>query len=376
MHSIPFNQPYLTGKEWSHVQEAMLGGRLSANGIFTKKCQQFFETTFGFNKVFLTHSCTQALEMAALVLGLGPGDEVIVPSFAYVSTANAFALRGCRLVFADSRPDYPGIDETGIEKLISSRTRALVIVHYAGIACDMDPIVSLCRRRGIYLIEDAAAALNGFYLDGQGHRLPLGSFGCLATFSFHETKNISCGEGGMLVVNDPELLVKAEMVWNRGTNRADFEAGRADYYEWVSLGSAFGPSEINAAWLWAQLQYLEEIQKKREKIWHWYRENLRRILPVFEGELPSVPAFAEQNYHAFFLLEKNLGKRQALIRYLQSKGILSVTHYRCLHSSPYCKAPYTGAPLVHAEKYQDRLIRLPLYADLDTGHLAHNLVSE
>ncbi|SEJ29428.1 dTDP-4-amino-4,6-dideoxygalactose transaminase [Cyclobacterium xiamenense] len=375
MQAIPFNQPHVTGSEWVHIQEAIAQGKLSANGSYTKKCQQFFESTFGFNKVYLTHSCTQALEMAALLLDLGPADEVIVPSFAYVSTANAFALRGCRLVFADSRLDYPGIDEVGIEKLITSRTKALVIVHYAGIACHMDPIVALCKRHGIYLIEDAAAALNGFYLNGDGKRLPLGSFGTLATFSFHETKNIACGEGGMLVVNDPDLLAKADTVWNRGTNRSDFERGLSTHYEWVSLGSAFGPSEINAAWLWAQLQKLEQIQKKRQEIWYWYQANLRRILPVFDGEFPSVPPFSQQNYHSFYLVEGSRAKREALIRYLHSKGIQSVSHYRCLHRSRYVSNRHTGAALVHAEKYQDRLLRLPFYADLDIAQLEQNLLS-
>ncbi|WP_162341103.1 dTDP-4-amino-4,6-dideoxygalactose transaminase [Cyclobacterium salsum] len=375
MYSIPFNQPYVTGNEWVYVQDALAQGRLSSNGKYTYKCQQFFESTFGFRKTFLTHSCTQALEMAALLLNLGPEDEVILPSYAYVSTANAFALRGCQLVFADSRPDYPGIDETKIERLINSRTRAIVLVHYGGVACNMEPILDLCNRYDLFLIEDAAAALDGYYMSKEGDARPLGSMGDFATFSFHETKNISCGEGGLLVVNNPSFFQEADWVWNRGTNRSDFDKGNRSSYEWVRLGSAFGPSEIAAAWLWAQLENLPAIQKKRAAVWYWYQSHLREVLPSFSSQLPKIPTFARQNFNTFYLLMDQPRDREDLIAYLKSKGILSVFHYRCLHLSPYFRDKYQGKPLVQAEKYQERLLRLPVFADLDVNQLEKELIS-
>lgn len=375
MYSVPFNRPYVSGKEWEYVQDALAQGKLSSNGKYTKKCQHFFESKFGFGKTFLTHSCTQALEMAALLLNLGPEDEVILPSYAYVSTANAFALRGCQLIFADSRPDYPAIDETKIEDLISTRTRALVLVHYGGVACHMEPILELCKKYGLFLVEDAAAALDGYYLGKDGAALPLGSLGDFATFSFHETKNISCGEGGMLVVNNPAFLKEADLVWNRGTNRSEFEKGKSPSYEWVRLGSAFAPSEITAAWLWSQLESLALIQKKRAAVWNWYQMHLRRVLPYLSGQLPEIPLFAKHNFHTYYLVMDKNRDRDVLIDFLTSKGILSVFHYRCLHQSPYFKNKYLGKPLLQAEKYQERLLRLPVFADLDINLLEDRLLS-
>ncbi|MDN3687842.1 dTDP-4-amino-4,6-dideoxygalactose transaminase [Cyclobacterium jeungdonense] len=375
MYPIPFNRPYVTGKEWEHIQAALAQGKLSSNGKYTQKCQHFFESRFGFKKTFLTHSCTQALEMAALLLNLGPEDEVILPSYSYVSTANAFALRGCRLVFADSRPDYPGIDEAKIENLISSRTRALVLVHYGGVACHMEPILDLCKKYGLFLIEDAAAALDGYYLAKDGDALPLGSMGDFATFSFHETKNISCGEGGLLVVNNPSFFKEADLVWNRGTNRSEFEMGHVLSYEWVRLGSAFAPSEITAAWLWSQLENLAIIQEKRAAVWNWYQANLKEILATFFGQKPVIPLYARQNYNTYYLVMEHIQDRDALIDFLKSRGILSVSHYRCLHQSPYFKNRYQGKPLLQAEKYQERLLRLPVFADLDVKSLENSLLS-
>lgn len=365
MYEIPFNRPYQTGNEWAYIQDAINEGKLSGNGKYTRKCQRFFEKKYGFGKAFLTHSCTQALEMAALLLGLGPGDEVILPSYAYVSTANAFALRGCSLVFADCRPDYPAIDETKIQRLISSRTKALVIVHYGGVACNMEMIADLVEENGIFLIEDAAAAIDAYYVSLDARKIPLGSMGHLATFSFHETKNISCGEGGMLVVNEASFFDRAEEIWNRGTNRKSFDQGSSNAYEWVSLGSAFAPSEINAAWLWAQLEQLENIRKKRKIIWDWYYQNIHSLLPGFEIEKPIVPIFAAHNYHVFYLLCKAEAGREQLINHLKNKGILSVFHYQCLHQSPHFRSQYQGEPLIYAERYQDRLLRLPLFFDLE-----------
>lgn len=375
MDLIPFNQPYVTGNEWEYIQDAVAQGRLSSNGKYTHKCQQFFERRFGFRKTFLTHSCTQALEMVALLLNLGPDDEVILPSYAYVSTANAFAIRGCRLVFADSRPDYPGIDETKIEGLISSRTRAIVLVHYGGIACNMEPLLDLCKKHELYLIEDAAAALEGYYLSRDGDASPLGSLGDFATFSFHETKNVGCGEGGLLVVNNPLFFQEADWVWNRGTNRSDFDRGKSPSYEWVRLGSAFAPSEIAAAWLWSQLENLAIIQKRRAKVWDWYLRNLTEVSLPFNIQLPVIPIFARQNFNTFYLVLDHAEDREGLIRYFRSKGILSVFHYRCLHHSPYFRDKYQGKPLVQAERYQDKLLRLPVFPDLDVELLKKRLLS-
>lgn len=365
MYTIPFNRPFFTGNEWSYIQDAMKDGKLSGNGKYTGKCQEFFESKYGFGKTFLTHSCTQALEMAAILMGLGPGDEVILPSYSYVSTANAFALRGCTLVFADCRPDYPVIDETKLQDLISPRTKALVIVHYGGMACKMEMISKLVQDNDIYLIEDAAAAIDAYYQGEDGKNIPLGSMGHMAAFSFHETKNISCGEGGMLVVNDASFHKKALDVWNRGTNRSAFEQGMHKAYEWVSLGSACAPSEINAAWLWAQLEQLENSQKKRKAIWNWYFQNCQSLLPSFEVEKPVVPNNAHHNFHVFYLLCADAAQRGDLINHLKSKGILSVFHYQCLHQSPYFQDQYKGIPLSQAEKYQNRLLRLPLFADFE-----------
>ncbi|SHN24656.1 dTDP-4-amino-4,6-dideoxygalactose transaminase [Cyclobacterium lianum] len=369
MYEIPFNSPYFTGNELVYLQDAQKRGRLSSNGEYTRKCQHFFESRYGFERVFLTHSCTQALEMAALVLDLGPGDEVILPSYAYVSTANAFALRGCSLVFADSRPDFPAIDETKIEDLISPRTRALVIVHYGGMSCNMEKIIELSIKHDIYLIEDAAAAIDAYYLDSNGEEIPLGSMGHMATFSFHETKNISCGEGGMLVLNDVSFIDRAEHIWSRGTNRKSYERGLSAAYQWVSIGSAFAPSEINAAWLWAQLEQIEHIKNKRKIIWDWYDEHLEALFENFGIKRPTIPEFVRQNYHLYYLTCTGLEQRQDLIEFLQSRGVLAVFHYQCLHLSPFFREQYQGEPLYEAEKFQNTLLRLPLFVDLDRNQL-------
>tara|TARA_R110002050_G_scaffold78064_5_gene166678 strand:- start:4936 stop:6069 length:1134 start_codon:yes stop_codon:yes gene_type:complete len=372
--SIPFNSPYSTGNEWHYIQDAYKEGKLAADGKYTSKCQEFFEKKYGFGKVYLTHSCTHALEMAALLMDLKPEDEVIVPSYTYVSTANAFALRGCKIVFVDSLPDYPGIDPNLLPQLINDKTRAIIAVHYGGLACDMEQIMAITRKHKLFLVEDAAAAINGFYIDPNKKRQPLGTFGHFATFSFHETKNISCGEGGMLVVNDPEFISKADEVWNRGTNRKAFNAGNKNKYEWVSLGSAFAPSEINAAWLWAQLEQIETIQQNRKVIWHWLKNNLPNLLEEYEIEWMKIPSHAEHNYHLFYGLAKNFKQRDELIKILKQKGILAVFHYQGLHTSPYYLSLENPIQkLVQAEKYSDRLIRFPLFANLNTEDLSQRM---
>jgi dTDP-4-amino-4,6-dideoxygalactose transaminase len=370
MFTIPFNRPYTTGHEWPYIQDACKEGKLSADGKYTKKCQSFFEKKYGFRKTYLTHSCTQALEMAALLMDLRPGDEIIVPGFTYVSTANAFALRGCKLVFADSRPDFPGMNEQKLESLINHKTRAIVVVHYGGISCDMDMLTEIARKYQLFLVEDAAAAINSYFSGHDQTRKPLGTFGHFATFSFHETKNISCGEGGMLVVNDADFLDRANEVWNRGTNKKAFIDGEKNKYEWVSLGSAYAPSEINAAWLWAQLEQLDTIQAKRKTIWGWYKKNLPELLKDFNLEWMTIPDQAIQNYHIYYALAKNKYERDHLIAYLKEKGILSVFHYQGLHKSPYYLSHSTKKPdLLNVDKYSERLLRFPLYAGLDTETL-------
>jgi dTDP-4-amino-4,6-dideoxygalactose transaminase len=370
MFSIPFNKPYTTELEWPYIQDACQEGKLSANGKYTQKCQSFFEKKYGFKKTYLTHSCTQALEMATLLMDLRAGDEIIVPAYTYVSTASAFALRGCKLVFADSRSDFPGVNESELESLINRKTRAIVVVHYGGISCDMDMVTEITSKHGLFLVEDAAAAINSYFRSSDRKLKPLGTFGHFATFSFHETKNISCGEGGMLVVNETELLTRAYEVWNRGTNKKAFIDGEKNKYEWVSLGSAFAPSEINAAWLWAQLGQLDIIQAKRKKIWDWYQKNLQKLFTNFHLEPMKIPEQAIQNYHIYYAIAKNKQERDQLISHLKEKGILCVFHYQGLHKSPYYLSHSTQKPLLlNADKYSERLLRFPLYTDLDTEEL-------
>ena len=275
MLSIPFNKPFFTGKETVYIQDAVSSGKISGNGYYTQLCHDFFEKKYSFNKVLLTSSCTDALEMAAILIDIKPGDEVIVPSYTFVSTANAFVLRGAKIIFADSREDHPGLDEDKIEELITPKTKAIVPVHYAGVACDMDKIMAIAGKYNLFVVEDAAQAIDSYYTGKDGVRRPLGSIGHLAAFSFHETKNIISGEGGMLVVNDDQFSKRAEIIWEKGTNRSAFFKGEVDKYGWVDIGSSFLPSDITAAFLWAQLEYLDEIQDKRKVIWNTYYEGLK-----------------------------------------------------------------------------------------------------
>ncbi len=356
--TIPFNKPYLSGPETRYIEEAVRSGKISGDGLFTKRCHQYFEQQLGFKKVLLTTSCTDALEMAAILLNLQSGDEVIVPSYTFVSTPNAFVLRGAKIVFADSTFENPNIDVASLESLITSRTRAIVPVHYAGIACDMDVIRAIADRHGLAIIEDAAQAIDSFY-KGQ----PLGSIGELSAFSFHETKNIIAGEGGMLAINAQRFSSRAEIIREKGTNRSSFFRGEVDKYGWVDVGSSFLPSDIIAAFLWAQLEHLPDIQARRKAIWHRYYDAFAGLKIQGIG-LPTIPAYATNNGHMFYLVTRSLDERMSLIDFLKSRQILPVFHYLSLHKSPFYADKHDGRELPWSDHYTDCLVRLPLYYEL------------
>jgi dTDP-4-amino-4,6-dideoxygalactose transaminase len=356
---IVFNKPHLSGKEMQYINQAVSNGHISGNGPFTKKCHRYFEENYGFQKCLLTTSCTDALEMAALLLDLQEGDEIIMPSFTFVSTANAFVLRGAKIVFTDSRVDHPGMDENQIERLITDRTKAIVPVHYSGVACDMDKIMEIASKYNLLVVEDAAQAINSFY---KGR--PLGSIGHLAAFSFHETKNISSGEGGMLVVNDNVFNKRAEIIWEKGTNRVEFFNKEVNKYGWVDVGSSFLPSDIIAAYLYAQLENIEHIQKRRKEIWNLYYENLAPLAHENFLKLPVVPEYSTNNFHLFYIVSKSITEREQLIIFLKKNNVSSVFHYQPLHQSRYFKSKYTGESLNNCDCYGDRLLRLPFYFDL------------
>ena len=364
---IPFNKPYMTGKETEYIRQAVESGKISGNGVFTKRCQKFFEERYGFRKCILTTSCTDALEMAAILAGVGPGDEVIVPSYTFVSSALAFVRAGAKIVFADSRADQPNIDQDQIESLITPRTKVIVPVHYAGVACDMDAIMDIANRHNLLVVEDAAQAIDSFYTGKDGIRRPLGSIGHLATFSFHETKNVISGEGGLLVVNDERFVRRAEIIWEKGTNRAEFFRGEVNKYGWVDTGSSFLPSEIVAAFLWAQLENLDSIQHRRKEIWNSYYEALRPMAEKGLFSLPLVPEYATNNAHMFYLLFPDLAKRTDFIAKMKERDILCVFHYLALHDSEFYRAKHDGRPLPNCDRYADCLVRLPLYYELDSG---------
>ncbi|WP_396156319.1 dTDP-4-amino-4,6-dideoxygalactose transaminase [Flavobacterium sp.] len=361
---IPFNKPYLTGNETAYIEEAVKSGKISGNGNFTKKCQSFFETNYGIKKALLTTSCTDALEMAAILIDIKEGDEVIMPSYTFVSTANAFVLRGAKIVFADSRKNHPNIDETKIESLITSKTKAIVPVHYAGVACEMDTIMEIAAKHNLYVIEDAAQAVDSYYTGKNGIKKALGSIGHLAAFSFHETKNIISGEGGLLAVNDDKFIDRAEIIWEKGTNRSSFFRGEVDKYGWVDIGSSFLPSEIIAAFLWAQLENLEKIQTKRKEIWNNYFMRLKDWAQKNEIELPLTPDYATNNAHMFYLVCKNLEQRTKLLTHLKQHEILAVFHYISLHTSPFYLSKHQGGELLQTDKFTDCLLRLPLFFEL------------
>lgn len=358
-YRIPFNKPHFTGREAYHVSQAVRLGRISGNGEITQKCHTFFEKKYGFKKVLLTTSCTDALEMAAILSDIREGDEVIMPSYTFVSTANAFVLRGAKIVFADSEESNPNISVREVEQLITPRTKAIVPVHYAGIACDMDKLMAIAHRHAITVIEDSAHSIDSYFEDK-----PLGSLGHFATFSFHETKNISCGEGGMLVVNDPLHISRSEIVWEKGTNRAAFYRGEVDKYGWVDVGSSFLPSELTAAFLMGQLEMIAEIQHKRKAIFNAYMQYLKPLADPATITLPSIPSYATQNGHLFYILAKDLEERDRLILFLKKKGVQAVFHYLPLHKSAFYTSKHDGRQLPNADRYADTLIRLPFYYDL------------
>lgn len=369
---IPFNQPHLTGKEEEYLRQCMhQHGKLSRDGEFTHRCQGFFQDRYGFRKCMLTTSCTAALEMSALLLELEPGDEVIMPAYTYVSTANAFALRGARIVFADSSRDNPNLDATRIGRLITPRTKAIVPVHYAGVACDMDPIMALARQHNLFVVEDAAQAVDAFY---KGK--PLGSIGHLGAFSFHDTKNLTCGEGGLLIINDDRFISRAERLCHNGTNRAAFLRGEVDKYTWCDVGSSYLPSEITAAFLLAQVEGLDEIQTRRKELWAAYYAQLRAFgdNPVFS--LPCVPEFAAHNAHIFYLVCHSRELRAALGGYLKAQGISAAPHFISLHTSPYYRALHLPGEAPNSDMFTECLLRLPLYHDLslaEVGEIAGHI---
>lgn len=359
---IPFNKPFLTGKEAHYMYQAVYAGKLSGNGEFTKKCQQFFEEKYGFKKAIMTTSGTDALEMAAILCDVKPDDEVIVPSYTFVSSALAFVRQGAKIVFADSCDNNPNIDAEKIEALITPKTKVIVPVHYAGVACDMDRIMEIADKYNIFVVEDAAQAIDSFYkgraLGGIGH------FGC---FSFHETKNVTAGgEGGLLVVNDERFIRRAEIIWEKGTNRAEFYRGMVNKYGWVDTGSSFLPSEINSAFLYAQLESLDIIQNKRKSLWNYYYDGLIDQAAKGYFTLPVIPDYATNNAHMFYLLCCTLDERTKLISFLKEKGILAVFHYLSLHLSDYYRSVETHIPhLPNCDKFADRLVRLPLFYELE-----------
>ena len=364
--SIPFNRPCLAGNEYKYIAEAIANGHASGDGPFTRSCHELLERELQAPKVLLTTSCTHALEMAAILLDCGPGDEVILPSFTFVSTANAFALRGTKLVFSDIRPDTLNLDEGTLESSITSRTKAIVVVHYAGVACEMDTICAIASQHQVAIVEDNA---HGLFARYKGRYT--GTFGGLATQSFHETKNVTCGEGGALVVNDPALVDRALIVREKGTNRSQFFRGQVDKYTWVDIGSSYLPSDLLAAFLLAQLEARHEIQKKRRRIWEYYHQGLEGWARERAVRLPVVPAECEQAYHMFYLILPSLEYRRTLIAHLKGEGILSVFHYVPLHSSEMgrkCIAREMHCPVT--DDISVRLLRLPFYNDLTEAELA------
>jgi len=363
--TIPFNKPHLTGKEAHYLYEAVSSGKISGNGMFTKKCHDFFEQRYGFKRVLLTTSCTDALEMAAILIDIKEGDEVIMPSYTFVSTANAFVLRGAKIIFADSNAENPNIDATKIEALITPRTKAIVPVHYAGIACDMDMIMDIANRHNLFVVEDAAQAI-----DSQHNGRNLGSIGHLGAFSFHETKNIISGEGGMLAINDDRFLRRAEIIWEKGTNRAEFFRGEVNKYGWVDIGSSFLPAEIVAAFLYAQLESLDSIQSKRKEIWNLYHELLSPLEEKGKLKLPKIPPFATNNAHMFYLVCNNPEEREKLLSTLKSNDVLAVFHYLSLHKSEFYLPKHTGGELQFSDNYSDCLVRLPMFYELEKENVA------
>lgn len=363
---IPFHKSYLTGKETVYIKKALATGKLSGDGAFTTACQALLEKRYGFKKAFLTSSCTDALEMCALLLDMQSGDEIIIPSYTFVSSANAFALRGAQIVFADSEATSPNIDVLKIEALITSKTKAIVCVHYAGMACDMKALMALANKYNLYVIEDAAHAIDGFY-----NNQPLGSFGQLSTFSFHQSKNITCGEGGLLVVNDERFLERAEIIRDKGTNRSKFMRGEIEKYEWVALGSSFLPSDITAAFLLAQLEQIDYIQLVRRKLWNAYYDMLEPLHDKGLIQIQQIPEYSSNNSHLFYIVCSSHQQRNALQHYLKENQIQASFHYQSLHQSKFFESKHDGRYLPNSEKYTNCLLRLPLFNELKIQEVTH-----
>ena len=362
MLKIAFNRPFLTGNEINYINDVLSGGKICGNGVYTQKCQNFFKERLGSIKCLLTTSCTDALEMCAMLADIKPDDEVIVPSYTFVSTALAFTRQGAKVVFADSLATHPCVDSYGIEQLITPKTKAVVVVHYAGVACNMDAFRKIAQEHNLLLIEDAAQSIDSYYVTKEGKRLPLGSIGDLAAFSFHETKNIQCGEGGLLAINNPSLVRRAEILWEKGTNRAEFFRGEINKYGWVDTGSSFLPNEYTAAFLWAQLEQMTQIQQRRKELWNRYYNNLYGKTSL---KMPFLPYYATNNAHMFYVTTQTPAERTALIQHLKDNGINAVFHYLSLHKSRFAVDNWMGgANLPMADYYTDCLLRLPLFGAL------------
>ena len=376
--TIPFNKPFLTGKEAHYIYQAVYSGKLSGNGVYTKKCQNFFEKQYGFKKALMTTSCTDALEMAAILCDIKPGDEVIAPSYTFVSTVLAFVRQGAKIVFCDSCKDNPDIDPDRIETLVTPRTRVIIPVHYAGVACDMDRIMDIARRHNLLVVEDAAQAIGSYY---KGR--PLGSIGHFGCFSFHETKNIIAGEGGLLTINDERFIRRSEIIWEKGTNRSEFFRGEVNKYGWIDTGSSFLPSELISAFLWAQIENIDAIQARRKAIWEQYYAGLQPIADKGLITLPDIPAYATNNAHMFYIVCRSLEERSAFIAHMKQNGIQAVFHYLSLHRSGFylthpdsrpdnCQEiervgdeeQVVGLHLPNCDRFADCLVRLPLFYEL------------
>ena len=361
---IPFNKPYYSGNELSYISKTLDTHILSGDTEANRLCEKILEDKYGFNKISLTNSCTIALEIAAVISNIEPGDEVIIPSFTYVSIANAFALRGAKLVFADSNKLNPNIDEDKIEELISPKTKVLVVMHYSGIACNMDKIKAIVAKHNLFLIEDAAQCINSYY-----KKEPLGSIGDLGCFSFHETKNIHCGEGGLIAINNKTLSDRIDIVRNKGTNRSAFIRGEVNSYEWVGLGFSSVPSAISSAFLYTQLQQIDLVQEKRLSLWNAYYSNLLKLKTEGNIDLPFIPDYASNNAHIFYIVLKSEQQRADLINHLKGKDIQAVFHYQTLHNSKFYVSKHDGRDLPQASRYDSCLLRLPIYYDLSLSEL-------
>jgi len=368
--NIPFNKPYVGPKEKHYINEVLQIRLLAGNNYFTKKVQKEFEQQFSFKKTLLTTSATDALEMSAILSDIQPGDEVIVPAYTFVSTALAFVRQGAKIVFIDSMDDHPNMDVSQLPLLITPKTKAIVVVHYAGISVDMDFVNSIAKEHNIKVIEDAAQAVDSYY-KGQ----PLGGLGDFGVFSFHETKNIHCGEGGLLIINDEKYFERSEIIWEKGTNRSQFYRGMVNKYEWQDIGSSFLPNELNAAFLLGQMEHLSYIQEKRKKIWNTYYKELKDWAEKHNVILPRIPDFATNNAHMFYLIFPKTENRALVLKTLQQKGILAVFHYLALNKSPYILKNQSYVAMPNAEKFSDTLIRLPLFVDLTDAELMYIIES-